>query len=320
MDNSNIQFDFKSIREKDIDLLLIEEICYNDVIRNAFLSQISDKALSEIRVTEAIHSRTDAEFGESDITIILDTNCGKHALLIEDKIDAVAMPDQAKRYILRGEKGIKAGLYHRYSVFIVAPKKYLESNEEAKKYEHRISYEQILDLLIAQNDASKGFKIAQIRFAIEEHKNGYQAIENKAVTEFWKNYYEYQANNYPLLELTGSPAKKATNALWPRFRTDRKDLYILHKSDSGFVDLTFRGMASKSELFRKLLTPYLEKDMKIVVTSSSMAVRIIVPVILFKNPFSYYEGEIKDVFETVSRLTGFANNLDCDIINKLYAK
>ena len=49
----------------------------------------------------------DQEDGESDITVILSNEINKIALLIEDKIDAHAMPMQPERYIKRGKKGIE---------------------------------------------------------------------------------------------------------------------------------------------------------------------------------------------------------------------
>ena len=70
-----------------------------------------------------------------------------HALHIEDKIDAVAMPRQPERYDLRAQKDIAAGEYDTYSVLIVAPEKYLRKNKEAQKYPSRLTYEQMRTLL-----------------------------------------------------------------------------------------------------------------------------------------------------------------------------
>jgi hypothetical protein len=89
----------------------------------------------------------DQEDGESDITVILSNGINKIALLIEDKIDAHAMPMQPERYIKRGKKGIENKQYDEFYDFIVAPQEYLESNMEAKQYTYRVSYEEMLSVL-----------------------------------------------------------------------------------------------------------------------------------------------------------------------------
>ena len=51
------------------------------------------------------------------------------------------MPEQCSRYEVRGNLGVSNGDYDEFSVFIVAPEKYLNENAEAKKYPNKVSYE-----------------------------------------------------------------------------------------------------------------------------------------------------------------------------------
>ena len=73
-------------------------------------------------------SKSDKD-GESDITVIIKSEGKKYGLLIEDKIDAIAMPEQPERYIKRGEKGIKNKDYDAFYSFIVCPEKYYKNND-----------------------------------------------------------------------------------------------------------------------------------------------------------------------------------------------
>ena len=82
-----------------------------------FLSKVGIKNAT---VFEAELSKTDTEFGESDITVIFSVGCKKHALLIENKIDAKAMPRQCERYFIRGNNGKANGDYDSFDVFIIA--------------------------------------------------------------------------------------------------------------------------------------------------------------------------------------------------------
>lgn len=76
--------------------------------------------------------------GESDITMIVEKNNHKTGLLIEDKIDAIAMPNQRERYNIRGQRGIDNKLYDEFYVFMIAPLDYLKNNSEAHLYENQI--------------------------------------------------------------------------------------------------------------------------------------------------------------------------------------
>ncbi len=119
----NIIFD--TTLERDIDLLIMEEFLSDKEFAKIFLDSVGISETYEIE--SVIHSKTDADLGESDIVFILNIDGRKFALHIEDKIDAIAMPRQHDRYDLRAQKDIAAGQYDDYSVVIVAPSKYLSS-------------------------------------------------------------------------------------------------------------------------------------------------------------------------------------------------
>ena len=69
------------------------------------------------------------------------------------------MPDQHGRYIKRARKGL-GSKYDDYRIVLIAPDGY--DNEEAKKYENRISYE-TLKLITGDN-----YSIALLDEAIRE--------------------------------------------------------------------------------------------------------------------------------------------------------
>ena len=132
-------FKIEKVSERDIDLLVINEFTNGKLI-NLFL----DKAgLTDYKIIEIEHSLTDSDLGESDITVIVEKDNHKVGLLIEDKIDAIAMDLQPERYVARGDKGIDNHLYDDYKIFIIAPQSYLDTNPYAKKYQYQISYEEI---------------------------------------------------------------------------------------------------------------------------------------------------------------------------------
>ena len=203
-------------------------------LKNYFLKKINCK---NYQVCKCLHSFSD-ENGESDITIILENDNRKIGLLIEDKINAIVMQKQYERYILRAEKQKHKGLFDNYYIFIIAPKSYIDSNNEAQKYDNKISYEEILDYI-----SGDVYGESLIKKAIEIKKKGYEVIENKAVTLFWEKYYDVVENRFSELKLNRIEGARGSDANWPIFSTQIKKVKILHKADRGYVDLTFRRVS-----------------------------------------------------------------------------
>jgi hypothetical protein len=142
MEKNIVIHKFRDILEHDMDMLILEEFACSAEFTKIFLNKIG---VDDAKVLLTWQSKTDAELGESDMTIVFERNDKKIALLIEDKIDAIAMPEQPARYVLRGNKGVTDGEYDTYYIFIVAPQEYLEKNEKAKEYPNSVSYEEIRD-------------------------------------------------------------------------------------------------------------------------------------------------------------------------------
>ena len=292
---------FEKIFERDVDLLIINKFLNDSNFKNYFLDKIN---LCDYDVVKVEHSLMDC-YGESDVTIILSNGIEKIGLLIEDKIDAIAMPNQKNRYDIRGNKGLERKEYDRFFVFIVAPNDYLQTNEESKKYENRISYESLLNLI--KDDIYSKSVIEQ---AIEEKKKGYIIIENENVTRFWQEYYTYIKTNYPQLYINEVNGPRGGKANWPHIKTPIKNVYISHKSDRGFMDLTFSGLGEQYNLFRNSINEYLDDDMSVYQTGKSIAIRLHVPIIDFKNNFNDYLSEMKYSLDSAMRLYKLLEKID----------
>lgn len=306
-----MEIELEKVFERDIDLLMINKFINDKNLVDLFCSKVN---LSNYSVTNAQHSIMD-ENGESDITIILTNNNGKVAFLIEDKIDAIAMPEQRSRYDLRGEKGIKQNIYDNFYVFIIAPKDYLESNSEAQKYENKISYEELIDVF--KNDIYAKSLLEQ---AIEEKKKGYSVVEDKKVTLFWENYYNFVEEKYPNLNIKRYEGPRGANAWWPGFILPIKGIKIDHKSNRGDVDLCFDGMGDYYSEISKILAGKLDDDMNIVRTGKSMSIRIKVPVVNFNENFNDYIYQVNESLKAVERFYKFIEEIDYRSILKLKDK
>lgn len=301
---------FNDISEKDMDLIFLEEFVSEPKFASLFLEQIGMCSASVIGVE---HSKMDMEFGESDMTVIVEKDGVKHALLIEDKIDAIAMPNQAARYFERGKLGVQNEEYEKFDVFIVAPEKYLADNEEAHKYPFKVSYEMIATYFEKKGDARSVFKSQMILQAINKQKKGYQMRESKEATEFWNSYIDYQKEHYPSLWLTSTKGPRSITSTWTWFKTVIDNVLIYHKCDKGFMDLTFPNQGNRLVEFEKELIILLGKledsGVFLVKTGKSVALRIEVPAIDIKNPFDEHIDEVDICLKAAEKLSKIAKKL-----------
>lgn len=197
-----------------------------------------------------------------------------------------------------------------YHTFITAPREYLNINDEARRYPHQVSYEEMLTLYTGKENAHSQRCYHMLTVALDEHKQGYTPIEHTAVTQFWKAYYAFRKAYYPQLDLPEAAGVRGENAIWPVYKTKRKGVKVLHKSLQGFVDLELPGCADKADLLRSLLASVLDADMLVVVTGKSTSIRLNTPPIDFKQPFGRYENEMHHCLQAVERLCRLVDTLD----------
>ena len=122
----------ESIRERDIDLLILEEFYSQTGFDKLFLNKINRDNLKFI---SAYRSVTTAGLGETDLQVeFSDENNQPFYLLIENKIDADFQEAKYERYLKRAEILSK----DNSKVILAAPEEYIKNKSE---FEYNISYE-----------------------------------------------------------------------------------------------------------------------------------------------------------------------------------
>lgn len=120
----------QSVQERDIDLMLLEECHTSMAFCNWLVSRVYEFPHA-VEFVGAWHSVIHNQYGESDLVVIFKANDGSHqAILIENKIDATPQQQQGLRYRYRGEHGIEQGYWVDFRTCLLAPQKYLASNNE----------------------------------------------------------------------------------------------------------------------------------------------------------------------------------------------
>lgn len=301
---------FNAVHERDMDIIFLESLASDPGFTKLVLEK-TPYAGKEFQILSAALSVTETDLGETDICIVLQIEGHRIGLLIEDKVDAMAMPNQHLRYHKRGKRAVSRGDYDTYEVFIFCPEKYRENNEEAKKYEHFCSYEAFKLYFDEKEDAISKIRSQQLAQAIERAKRPSETVINEAANLFFTKYKAYQKQYYPELDLrTGD----ASNGWWPHYSTRLGNAYIYHKRLEGFVDLTFPNAADKLDVVQNLaswLRVHGVPNVIAVQTGKAAALRIEVPQISRETAFEDVEkSEIQKCFHAIQTLTNFANAIE----------
>lgn len=281
------------ITERDMDILFLEEFASSKTFANLFFSQIG---VFDYEIEKVIHSQhfsgegiiveeagRETSRGESDMTILYRHEGSLHALLIEDKINACAQPNQYQRYVNRGNEAIRHNEYSSYHIFLVAPEQYIGSSL-ASDYPLTVSYEEILLYFRNQNTERSAFKSSLITKAIDKERTSYVIqVPSQKVMDFYDSYIDYVNNNYKAFYIeTSKGAQHGSKSSWIVFSTKYPDIKIKHKTRSS-VDLLIKTEQNETKRFetisqlKTILSDISETTASFIDFSQELCVRIDVP-------------------------------------------
>lgn len=238
----------QSVDERDVDFVLLEEFHSDPAFVRWFFEKVTGKPYNNGRFVGAWHSISDPCLGESDLTVVIESNDKRFGVLIENKIDALAQPEQAGRYSLRATNSKIAGEWHECATCIVAPERYLAVDQEAGKYDARITYEAIHDWLRRNTPETKRrqFRLDIFAMAIKQHRRGRTRHVDERVAMFFREYWSFAEANFAELRMRRH-TEAAANNTWADFRPEQlrkryPHTYLYHKIDKGSVDIHFEGL------------------------------------------------------------------------------
>ena len=301
-----MKFDFGIVSERDMDMLFLNAFGSDKGFLRLFIDK-TDLQGTDYDVKEVYLSKADKD-GESDITVVIESAGERYGLLVEDKIDAIAMPAQPERYIKRGEKGIKNKDYKAFYSFIVCPEKYYKNNDAAQRYPYLVLYEEVRDYFKEKPEPQASIYYQQLSQAIEKAKRPPKVEIDENANRFFRRYKDYQEENYPELDLR---TKRESNGYWAHYTTRFGSVYLYHKIGDGKVDLTFNKAASymdKLEVVADWLKRHGIGNVGAVVTGKAGALRVTVPKLNMQIPFDENdEYDIEVCFKTISELIEAVN-------------
>ncbi|HQR02855.1 MAG TPA: hypothetical protein PK974_01960 [Rhodocyclaceae bacterium] len=240
-----LQF-IESVSERDIDLLLLEELEVSEEFRDWLSSRVFGRPVYGTHVG-AWHSVTDPALGESDLIFVFTDERGTTTgILIENKISAEAQPNQGDRYRQRGEKGKDAGNWTDYRTCLIAPHQYLQTQTE--DYDYKLPYEEVMSFFISRRsiDRRHAYRAQMVLEGVGQHRRGYVAKVDNAMTDFVRQYWDAARSQYPDLNMP-EPKPRPAGSTWINFFPAAlpKSVDLVHQLTGGFVKLFFKGQAPK---------------------------------------------------------------------------
>ena len=293
-----------SVVERDIDLVVMEELSVSDEFRDWFSSRVYSTPVFQSAIG-VWHSVVDGALGESDIVYVFTSQAGQRiALLIENKIDAPPQTQQGERYRLRGDKGVRDGYWDEFKTCVIAPERYLTSSKHSQEYDSEISYEELLAFFSSRRfrDCRYLYKARIIQEAVEQNRRGYQPEYSEEMTSFVRNYYDLAARDFPHFGIQ-EPKPRPSGSTWVMFNPIGypNGIRLCHQLTSGNVKLFFNLQADNIENLRQRYQSFIIDNVNISLAGKSVALTIEVPKI---NPLEcVFDTEHQKISEALKALS-----------------
>lgn len=182
------------VSEADIDWILCIEINSNPQFREWLSTKIF--GCSDVAHDGAWRSIANA-YGESDLVWRVKLPDGCYVLaLMENKINAVAQPEQYNRYVARGTDYVASGICHHFETVLISPRSY--SSRDSRYYKP-ISYELLQDWFESQGGERNAYINSMLNAAI--HKSRSVPEPDPGITAWRRRFWELARDEFPWLSL-----------------------------------------------------------------------------------------------------------------------
>lgn len=231
--------------ERDIDVLVQEELIFNDSVQALFANELRIDA--EIDIQECALSVWEPT-GETDLLANYSCNDHEGILLIENKIDAEFQPLQAERYRERVDQIVKSNSC-KASCVLIAPRRHIESADRQRcaNFDATISYDDVASAIEIDGSPRSKHRASLILRAIEQARGAYILIPAPQVTNFWTCVYRIASAEFPALQMP-LPSEKGSQSKWISFKAGLLSrITIDWKITAATVDLSlWKGALPKS--------------------------------------------------------------------------
>lgn len=236
----------QSVAEADIDWIICMELNCDPLLRSQIGVRIFGFEPTHIRAWRSVMD----QLGESDLIWMVSDSFGhRHIALIENKIDAVAQPQQCTRYGQRGSAYCKTHDCVGFRTVLLAPALY--TSIDSADYQVRISYEELNTWFGALNTDRGIYMASLIDAAITKARS--TPPPDPATTSYREQVWQLAQAEFPHLGIDKPPP---TREAWVMQKYD--GYFIKYKHFATFaagyhksvVDIELAGQANDVEALR----------------------------------------------------------------------
>jgi PD-(D/E)XK nuclease superfamily len=257
---------FSHILERDVDLVLVQELQCCPVFRQWFVNQVTKVSLaSSVKVEHSRRHR--GRRREIDVVLSLGQALPNEvAILIENKLDTTEQREQAEGYNMEAQRFVDEDGYTQAFTCLTCPSNYANRHASfASKFDAVVTYEEILDFFrntVEENatlDSRRLFRIRFLEQALLKLRRERQPVFVAEIRSFNASYLAMMNEYFPALRAgpamtaTKSPAESKTQIFdasilpdWdflPRMR-------IVHQLREGLANINFYGWGKKLETLK----------------------------------------------------------------------
>lgn len=292
---------FPKVEEVMTDVVIMDLVHSSD----EFLHDLCGRAGVSGTMLHVRRSVFDSSLGETDVEVVVENEGGRHALLIENKIDAPVMTMQFERYQLRGRAGIESGSWISYKVVLFSPNGYFAhlSEEHRRHVDIHLPYEEVIDF--AAKRPAFAFKKALLEAAVEGHRRGYVKIADESVMTFYRGYFDIASREFPQLRME-EPVLKGMGSTWVIFPplNGMRRVSLVHK----YMEIGCELSVPTRDVpgFCDAVRPFLDGDMVLRETKTIAYVNIRTPPTHHLDPFEEAAPKIRTALAALDRLRAFS--------------
>lgn len=185
--------------ERDIDMLLAEELRVNAAFAKWIMNRFPAGNILKFPAMSSNVSVVE-DGSEADVVVTFETlTGGVHRLFIENKIDAMLLPEQLERYVRRGNGEVRHGLIEDFSVLFFTPSAYLKVSLPERV--RQLSFEEAAQMLGEYSDLRSAYRASLLLRALPRRsareRDAQVAETAPYIKDWWDAVYSMLERQYP---------------------------------------------------------------------------------------------------------------------------
>jgi hypothetical protein len=291
--------------ERDIDMLLAEELRVSPSFGKWVMAKFG---VADTLIYPATSSNVSVveDGSEADVIATFATADGSlHRLFVENKIDAMLMPEQLERYVRRGDGELRRGLVKAFSVLFFTPSNYRSPNLPINV--EQISFEQAADFLQSEKDlrshyrASLLLKALPLRNSIERDARVMES--DPYIKEWWDKVYGMLEREFPGFFIHKTHYPRSVYFA-PETPGQARYLRLDFKGHKGEIDLAFKNVPV--EMLRSQLLNAGAAPGNLVANGKSSAIQIagLQPFVI-SDGFGIIDTKVLEAYRAAHKLLTF---------------